>query len=657
MQRKLFSLVLTALMVMLSLVPAQSVAQQSPQNWDACRLGAFSTEEDFQMQDSEPYDGNPYISDGDVLSLDGEVCARNRDLLSPFFAAAAPPDLGLDALDILNVTDRIVAFSTELDDPGKRFTAGDLLFTNGGDIPNVALVAAFKINYDIGLDAVQFMGPGDKILAFVASLPNLPRDRFLENPDLLRNLLLEHGIDLWFSIEGTHRNPDQLTILDGDLLSAAFGTIVAANSALLPGNVPAGIPTRGVDFGLDAVVVSDRTLNRESALKETAFSTEILFESDKASFTDGDILRFQDGVLTPNELLIAKFHAAADFLGLDALSGAQPQTEPEPMITLIGNRSVWDIDGGFVTIGGGGTGLYWDGLSTTGPTPPRRPFGWYIPIDGYLTDDIVEFRVAFRETSAAPPTPGTSSAIQTSWRIREWYGTPPFCRPTGTFAPDGDGWFNAADYRFYQSGSGGCPNGGLVLAVWDTLNDPNVLDKDGHYVLWLEWRTTLGGTVFREPVDHHVQLDNTAPKIDAFELRTAGGTTVPACGGASAGTDVFEVYADFSDAYLLGYRIRLRGGNPPASAYYPSPGGWHGYWEGAPYAANLNGQGTTPAGLQLLREIDMNDLGGSYVECCYVLDLWVSDAAIRHNFNRYYAYPDQPGWAWPNVFLTFAAAP
>ncbi|MEZ4639928.1 MAG: hypothetical protein R2856_34040 [Caldilineaceae bacterium] len=53
----------------------------------------------------------------------------------------------------------------------------------------------------------------------------------------------------------------------------------------------------------------------------------------------------------------------------------------------------------------------------------------------------------------------------------------------------------------------------------------------------------------------------------------------------------------------------------------------------------------------------MNDLGSSYVECCYVLDLWVSDAAIRHNFNRFYAYPDQPGWAWLNVFLTFAAAP
>ncbi|MCB0115152.1 MAG: hypothetical protein KDD84_13715, partial [Caldilineaceae bacterium] len=536
MQRKLFSLVLTMLLVALSLVPARSVAQQPPQNWDACRLGAFSTEEDFQMQDSEPYDGNPYISDGDVLSLDGEVCARNRDLLAAFFAAAAPPDLGLDALDILNVNDRIVAFSTELDDPGNRFTAGDLLFTNGGDIPNVALVAAFKINYDIGLDAVQFMGPGDKIIAFVDALPNMPRDRFLENPGLLAGMLKEYGIDLWFSIEGTFSSPDQLTILDGDLLSAASGTIVAANSTLLPSSVPAGIPARGVDFGLDAVVVSDRTLDRESALKELAFSTEILFESDKVSFTDGDILRFQDGVLTPNELLIAKVHAAADFLGLDALSGAQPQTEPEPMITLIGNRSVWDIDGGFVTIGGGGTGLYWDGLSTTGPTPPRQPFGWYIPIDGYLTDDIVAFRVAFREVSASPPAPGTASAIQTSWRIREWYGTPPFCRPTGTLDPDGDGWFDAADYRFYQSGSGGCPNGGLVLAVWDTLNDPNVLDKDGHYVLWLEWRTTPGGTVFREPVDHHVQLDNTAPKINDFELHTAGGTTVPACGGAGAGT-------------------------------------------------------------------------------------------------------------------------
>jgi len=195
-----------------------------------------------------------------------------------------------------------------------------------------------------------------------------------------------------------------------------------------------------------------------------------------------------------------------------------------------------------------------------------------------------------------------------------------------------------------------------VLAVWDTLNDPNVLDKDGHYVIWLEWRTAPSGPIFREPVDHHVQLDNTRPKINKLELRTPSGTVVQPCGGAPAGTHVLQVFGDFHDDYFLGYRLRVRGGNPPNSAYYPGSATWHQYWDGAPYATNLGELGTTPSGLQYLRDIDMEDLGDSFVECCYVLDLWVSDAAIRHNSNRFYAWPAQP-WGWPNKFLTFAAAP
>ena len=104
----------------------------------------------------------------------------------------------------------------------------------------------------------------------------------------------------------------------------------------------------------------------------------------------------------------------------------------------------------------------------------------------------------------------------------------------------------------------------------------------------------------------------------------------------------------------LSTRLRVRGGNPPAQVYY----GWHKFWDGTPEVANLDSQGTNPpGGLRLLRTIDMTDLGASYTECCYVLDLWVSDASIRHNFNTFQAYPSQPGWAWPNDFLTFAAAP
>ena len=53
----------------------------------------------------------------------------------------------------------------------------------------------------------------------------------------------------------------------------------------------------------------------------------------------------------------------------------------------------------------------------------------------------------------------------------------------------------------------------------------------------------------------------------------------------------------------------------------------------------------------------MTDFGTSYTSCCYDIDLRVNDRAIRHNFNQRLAYPDQPGWAWPYKFQTFAASP
>ena len=170
---------------------------------------------------------------------------------------SSPPDLGLDALDILDVSagaKPIIAFSTEVDHPGPRFTAGDLLFTPGWAIPNIALVRPFNITWDIGLDGVQFMGKIENIMRFVNTLPNHPREQFLQNPGMLQTLLKEYSIDIWFTVEGTAAIGTRSQVLDGDLLSAATGTIVVPQSALLPGDVPAGLLQRGVDFGLDAVV-------------------------------------------------------------------------------------------------------------------------------------------------------------------------------------------------------------------------------------------------------------------------------------------------------------------------------------------------------------------------------------------------------------------
>jgi len=64
-----------------------------------CRDLAFSTEDDFLTQGPEPADGNPIISDGDLLGLNGRICARNDDLLSVF---EVKRDLGLDAVHVMD---------------------------------------------------------------------------------------------------------------------------------------------------------------------------------------------------------------------------------------------------------------------------------------------------------------------------------------------------------------------------------------------------------------------------------------------------------------------------------------------------------------------------------------------------------------------------
>ncbi len=92
-----FLLSLGTLLPGLGTLPAQ--AENSPSL--ACEGFAFSTEEDFLTQGQIPPDGNPIISDGDLLvrtSSGGvNVCARNRDLLAVFDSQV---DLGLDAVDI-----------------------------------------------------------------------------------------------------------------------------------------------------------------------------------------------------------------------------------------------------------------------------------------------------------------------------------------------------------------------------------------------------------------------------------------------------------------------------------------------------------------------------------------------------------------------------
>ena len=265
----------------------------------------FSTEEDFVIQ------GTKIISDGDLLNATGYVYMRNHELLAKFDVTY---DLGLDAADVIDKEENFVAFSTELDDPMGRFTAGDLLTTNGAILPNSALLYTFNIplGLDLGLDAVHFIGRKEDIIECLEEVRREGNEYLLKNPEALIEFLEKYGIDIYFSTEGTAPWwQEEPGFLDGDLLSAAKGIIVRHNSDLLPPSVPAGIPERGVDFGLDAV-----TLYKEEYVR---FSTEILYEN-KLSFTDGDVLVQGDGVVLQNKELINAFEPNVEELGLDALS-------------------------------------------------------------------------------------------------------------------------------------------------------------------------------------------------------------------------------------------------------------------------------------------------------------------------------------------------
>ncbi|MBC7236044.1 MAG: hypothetical protein H5T69_09390 [Chloroflexi bacterium] len=339
-------LILLVLMVVLPLGPPLLVSAQGPGNLAACRDCAFSCEEDFISQGPLPPDGNPLISDGDLLSCSGAVCLRNAQLLQPFDVTE---DLGLDAVDVLDVERGLVSFSTELDSPHGNFSQGDLLSTWGTIIPNRALLILFQIEGDRGLDAVHWVGDIANIADFHEWAKGISPDEWLGEPGRLSAELKRYGIDIWFSIEGTEWRAATVPILDGDLLSAANGTIVAGNSALLPPSVPGGLPNRGVDFGLDAV-----TATRSGRRTSIRYSTEILYRS-RFAFTDGDLLRIGDGLSTLGENLYKPFEPKAVFLGTDAFYQQIPEEEigldnfialvfklftvRQPMITIPSDRA------------------------------------------------------------------------------------------------------------------------------------------------------------------------------------------------------------------------------------------------------------------------------------------------------------------------------
>ncbi len=629
-----------------------------------CRDFAFSTEQSFMMQRGEPVDGNRWISDGDLLAPSGDICARNADLTRVFSATGAPlPDLGLDGVDIIDADAEryLVAFSTEIDHPQDTFKSGDLVATNGVIIPNVALVAAAfgtvnQAPYDVGLDELKFTGTLDDIHRFLDFAKGVPRGAWLDGPSRLREELTRYKVDILFSTEESVETPNHTVVfLDGDILSARTGARVFKQEDLLGPPIPAGIPTRGVDFGNDAFAI-DRNGSRPSLI----FSTEIVYTdpvSPTLSFTDGDVLNLPgitgptNTVVMKNYDLIKNFYPAVKDLGLDALyRGSRDPAESK--ITQLCNEPTLDFDGGDVSVGSGGTGLYYKDLQTVTPRElPRRPCGAYVPIDGSVPAGATKFRVVYRLAGTPRPAYGVGPGIDTEWWVKHrdpaWLN---FCYSPSSPGPllrklltSAGGWMDASDYLDAKNGTGtfsdGCVNAELRLAVWDSTTAP---DPNGHYVVWLEWEDAGGS--HQENADHHIQLDNKAPTLTPgdsnpvrIELRQPDGVTpVPQCGQLPANISTVQVWAEFDDPYYDYFDIFMAGGSPGTT------------WTNAPYPhyfdpndgtlglKNTDDTGTKPDGtLVHLRDIDMAAaFGASFKNCCYYFQIRVWDAAILYSFNH-----------------------
>jgi len=509
-----------ALLVVLTaalLFPAGPVSSQvGTEALKRCREFAFSTEEDFVTPGPVP-DGNLIISDGDLLGPNCAVCARNLDLVGGFDVRH---DLGLDAVDIIDVERYFVAFSTELDSPNVgQFTAGDLLVTNGVIIPNVALTHLFGIGYDIGLDGLQFVGDPADIVLFLDFARQLTRDEWLLNPGNLADALTEFGIDIWFSIEGTWTPAAAAgLVLDGDLLSARSGVIEAGNSDLLPASVPAGIPTRGVDFGLDAV-----TGSRAGEKEQIVFSTEILYEG-RVSFTDGDVLQWDNGVVLANEDLIQCFKPSARFLGLDALyaSIGEPLPECAAVIIQVGGMATGSINpSGYAN--GMSVDLTFDAQDS--------PFGRWVQILGLLPscEQCKKFKMEYGEWPDSTTPPSTFYAITPTFD--EWVVVTPWLESLVHREADASGWDDILCH----------PKAGGLLVPWNTSG------LNGKYSLRLTIQDA--GGVEHVSIPEVVILDNKAPTA------TLSLDVVPVCGDITIGSTVTGVITG-TDENFYSWRLR-----------------------------------------------------------------------------------------------------
>jgi hypothetical protein len=248
-------------------------------------------------------DASKAILGGDLLSVWGRVVKRNADFYTSVGATPPGPDLGLDAVDVLPGGE--IAFSLDSGFPMTRVGPiyhGDLLSTKGRVIHrNQELLAAFGIQPpapDVGLDAVHVLDSGEILFSIETDIFSENLGTVLRRGDLLssagkivftRQQLLQkfhpssastdYGLDtfyqwpggeIWFSTELAFTDTQLGPIAAGDLLSDR-GYIVFRNSELLAAFAPV---QASPDFGLDALfIVTDATAPPGSAQSNIAFNS------------------------------------------------------------------------------------------------------------------------------------------------------------------------------------------------------------------------------------------------------------------------------------------------------------------------------------------------------------------------------------------------
>lgn len=301
----------------------------------------FSTTAGFTPGVQPPKTGQ--VQAGDLVSSAGHVVKRNRDLIGKLglMPSPDPPDLGLDAVDVLPRGE--VAFSTDLDVFSETLGPlhhGDLLSDHGRIVHSYAdLVAPFGPMppiVDPGLDAAQVLDNGETYFS-------IETDFFSERLGLL--------------------------IRRGDLLSSS-GRIAKTREELLAGFHPLA----AIDFGVDALHVWPSG--------EVWFSLEEGFRDDLlGDIRPGDILSDRGEVLYRNLELLREFQPLEERIdfGLDALyivsDALAPQVSTAGGTVLRADRQLgdlllrWEAQGRLYQVEKAGDVLGpWTPLGTIGPT-------------------------------------------------------------------------------------------------------------------------------------------------------------------------------------------------------------------------------------------------------------------------------------------------